>query len=174
MKLKYLNAFLLLLVFLLIPFVLRIITPSLEVYPSIVLPSGAGKVKLANDGLTYQTTEIYGKNQVTGKLERLEVQDFFKPIPVQYFHAIVEGEFGLDPEYRKSIRSLLFERRTVGSTKVTEEEREQTREWLRTRLKKAGCRDSVLVVQKRAITYNTDSKELEDNQLVYEKSYDLY
>ena len=173
MKLKYLNAFLILMIFLLVPFLLRIITPSLEVYPSIVLPSGAGKVKLTDGDLTYHTTEIYGK-KMTGELVRLDVREFLKPIPVQYLHAIVEGEFGLEPDYRKRINSLLFESRIVGGTKVTEEERAQTRAWLRVRLKQAGCRDSVLIVQRRRIAYDTGSRELENNQLIYEKSYDLY
>lgn len=171
---SYLKISLLVLVLLIVPFVLRIVSPGLEVYPSIVLPSGAGKVRITEGLLTYMTTEIYAKTVRSGNLVRLDVAEFLRPIPVQYFHNVVECGFGLDSSYRKEIKSLLFQPIKIDLVKVNEAERAETKSWLRSRLREAGCRDSLLIVQRRALTYDVNSRELQNDNLFDEQIYFLY
>jgi len=104
MKLRYKNIIhlALLLVFLGVPFLLRIVDYRFEIYPSVVLPAGAKKLNIAKE-IKVSINEIYGQKH-DGSLKNLDDAFFLRPIRVEYLSYFYKAHFGLDsPQNHKQI-----------------------------------------------------------------------
>jgi hypothetical protein len=81
-----------------VPFIIKLrYGEPLEVYPSIILPSGAYLVKIKNDTLNIYYSKIYVKNSQSQWVV-VNVEDILKPIPVQYFYTLSANNFGFSPQ----------------------------------------------------------------------------
>lgn len=152
------------------PFILKLKDPRLEMYPAIIFPSGAGVVKTQLDFLTAKKYEIYGcKNDPV----EISKKEFFGDIPVWYFHAVLQGNFGLE-RYSEKFKlykpPIQFEIKNTFTTESVSE----TKKWLRTRLQELGFEDSSLILRQYEMIYNVKTKKLETERIVNEKVYDLY
>lgn len=80
-----------LVIFLGVPYILKLKRSNLEIYPSIVMPAGASKV-YKNDTIVFHSFEIYANKK--GELKRVDVGDFLDPIPVPYLKHLKQSNFG--------------------------------------------------------------------------------
>ena len=70
--------------FLLVPFAIREFAPTLEPYPAVLLPSGAGLIKTA-DQMDFDRTAIYGRVAGRDDWTRLFPSQFLNPVPAEFF-----------------------------------------------------------------------------------------
>lgn len=159
-----------LLVFLLVPFILRNKHHWLELYPAVLLPSGAGKINTANGYVTFGEHNLWGYRK--NVLQKIEITDFLGDIPVQNFHPIAEGNFGLaklERKFKLYKPPITFE----AGNKVTHESLAATREWIKERLRGLGYEDSVLVYRKYRSRFDIKNQDLIGQELVDEKIFEL-
>jgi hypothetical protein len=86
------SAFVILVVFLL-PFCLRFV--GFEPYPAILLPSGASKIKKADEKISFEVTKLYALNE-RGNWAEIDQKQFMSPIPVYYLDYILDQNLGLN------------------------------------------------------------------------------
>jgi hypothetical protein len=80
--------------FLLVPFAIRTLAPTLEPYPAVLLPSGAGTIRMTGGQIDLDRIAIYGKTAGSDAWTRLSPSRFLSPIPPQYFPALAQRSFG--------------------------------------------------------------------------------
>jgi hypothetical protein len=133
--------------FLFIPFILREISPLLEPYPAILLPGGASKVVMGDTVFTVRSTELLAVNS-DGVAQRLEPGAFMRNVPLQYFRALTENNFGLAPLPWRSRWTNWFGRERIWS----DEDRARTVNWLFEGAAEAGHPDAVALRVERVVT----------------------
>jgi hypothetical protein len=137
------------------PFVLRTKRPVLEIYPSVNLPAGAALVNTDNIVFTSYKTVLYGFRE--NKAIPIDSKIFFDPIPNQYRGAILNNFFGLEPISKTHILfkpDISFTKRN----KYSIENVEETKSWMREKLISQNMADSVILVRKIEIEYNSISQ----------------
>lgn len=130
------RATLLILLCLLVPEILRLISGALEPYPAVLLPAGAGKLRLPGGRLKMKHVLIEAEREgVWREVDRAALLD---PLPVHYFGEVVRGEFGFhDRKWRGT---------TPPPPAASPEQLQQTKDWLRARLRQLGFSDRRLRV----------------------------
>jgi hypothetical protein len=137
--------------FLLVPFAIREFAPTLEPYPAVLLPSGAGLIKMA-DQMDFDRTAIYGRVVGHDAWTRLSPSQFLNPLPPQFFPPLAQRYFGLSPigPITHTIKGGVVIR--IDTHKVSEEEVKNAKQWFRARLSGSGCDDSVLRITQEVVT----------------------
>ena len=123
--------------FLFVPFFLREVSPQLEPYPAILFPVGATMTNLEDSVLEFLVLEVYAVMPDNSE-RKIQPNDFLGRIPVQYFRALVDRRFGLEPREFKSRWSNRFER----EKHWTSAERRSTMEWMIWRAQENGTPDA--------------------------------
>ena len=141
-----------LLLVLLVPFAIAFLAPTLEPYPAVLLPSGAGTIKTTGDQLDLGRTSISGKVPGSDSWARLSPPQFLSPIPVEFFPSLAQRYFGLRPAEPVVCRTRVGVVVTINPRKVDEKEIASSKQWLRARLKESGCEDSVLRITQEVVT----------------------
>ncbi|MGI9551689.1 MAG: hypothetical protein ACR2MT_10845 [Aurantibacter sp.] len=174
MKLKFKNIalFIFLIVILGVPTVLRIIDYRLEAYPSIILPFGAGQVELG-DEVKITVNEVYGYSP-EGHLKNLDKSQFLQCIRVRYFKFLYEDRFGLKEIENQNFETVRFGIAINRESKVSEEDRMLTKEWLRERLREQGCNDSLLILKKTFVVVKSNGNFHQDTTVVNDAIFELY
>jgi len=81
---------------LLVPFAIREFAPTLEPYPAVLLPSGGGLIKTA-DQMDFDRISIYGRVAGRDDWIRLSPSQFLNPVPAEFFLPLAQRYFGLSP-----------------------------------------------------------------------------
>ena len=138
--------------FLLVPFAIREFAPTLEPYPAVLLPSGAGLIKTTEDQMDFDRTAIYGRVAGRDAWTRLSPSQFLNPLPPQFFPPLAQRYFGLSPigPITHTIKGGMVIR--IDTHKVSEEEVKNAKQWFRARLNGSGCDDSVLRITQEVVT----------------------
>jgi hypothetical protein len=124
------------------PEVLRQIGGSFEPFPAVLLPAGAGKLRLPGGKLTMKHTLVEARRD--GAWSEVDRARLLAPLPVHYFGEVVRAHFGFHdnqwhgttaPPPRPSATDLL-----------------ETKRWLRARLQQLGFEAHALrVVEERYV-----------------------
>lgn len=146
---KNIKLFLFLLIILGVPYVLRIIDYRLEIYPAVVLPFGASLVR-PGDEMKLKIYEVYGYNR-EGKLKNLDKAMFLQHIRVGYFDFLYEDRFGLKESGGHHFTTNRLGIPITMENKISSEDKEVTKIWLREQLRKQDCTDSVLILKKKQV-----------------------
>ena len=153
-KYQYIVGFILLTVFLLVPFILRWYSPSLEPYPALLLPSGAHIVKIKDGSFSYNLYEIYGFTK-NGTKKKINTQSFLEPIPPYLIWNLVRHNFGLKRE------NLLAA------------DRREAKQWFRQKLTKADCRADRFLLANVRYYISLDKRQLLKQETIHEKYFNL-
>jgi hypothetical protein len=146
---------------LLVPFAIAFLAPTLEPYPAVLLPSGAGSIKTTGDQMDLSRTSIYGKVLGSGSWTRLSPPQFLSPIPADFFPPLAQRYFGLRPVEAAPYRTRVGVVVTIKPRQVDEKEIASAKQWLRARLKESGCEDSVLRITQETVTFRrSDGAEI--------------
>lgn len=171
-KFKNIIFFIFLLIVLGIPYALRIIDYRMEIYPSVVLPFGATLAR-PGDEMRVKIYEIYGYSE-DGKLKKLDKARFLQHIRVGYFDFLYEDRFGL-----KATGGHHFTTNRLGiavsmENKVSEEDKEDTKVWLKERLREQGFNDSVLILKKTQVVIPKGGDYYVDKTIEHDTTIRLY
>lgn len=168
MKFKYIAISTVVFLFLFLPFALKTIDMRLEIFPSVILPSSSGTIKI-DKNKTVGKVELYGIMQNGDTLE-LDKGDFMKPMPKHYLDRLLDNKFGLKEFTVEQAKTNKFGLPFKIKSKVTKAEISETKVWLRNRLKTLGCLDTVLIVKQRRIVISPEMSILEssvENDTIY-------
>ena len=165
-NIKYILLTIFLSIFLFVPFILKSYNHNFEIYPSIIMPSGASLVKKTGS-INFTSYELYGKKD--GRLYKIDIKKFLEPIPAQYFYAMRKSEFGFEPtseefdflNYGLTFRT--YNRFDSGELKTTQN-------FYRNKLQKLNFDDSLFIYREYLNTIE-NSKVLKS--LLYEKYYKI-
>ena len=137
--------------FLLVPFAIREFAPTLEPYPAVLLPSGAGLIKTA-DQMDFDRTAIYGRVAGRDDWTRLCPSRFLNPVPADFFPPLAQRYFGLSAmgPITHTIRGGVVIR--IDTHKISEEDVNNAKRWLRGRLNGSGCDDRALRITQEVVT----------------------
>ena len=154
------------------PFLLKTMDTKLELFPAIILPSYAGKVDYASDPSLIEF-EIYGLKK-DGSQKRIDRQQFFKDVPIDYANWIIKRNFGLKESQitRNRLRWIGLSYTTI--SKTSPEEVLATKTWIGERLKEQDCLDSVLLVRKNRITISKETRTMKNKRFLDETVFLLY
>ena len=156
MKIRYKNIlyFTLLCLFLFPPFVIRSIDLRLEVFPSVLLPSYASLTKV-NKEKTIYLTRLFALDNDRNRQE-IDRSAFFKGMPPHYSNYIIANNFGLDTNQIQNHRTGRFDIPYITISKISDEERNETKLWMRNRLIEMGFNDSLLIVGQKKLTISAN------------------
>lgn len=102
MKKKYLFSRYLIILILVVPYLLTKFTGLQEPYPAIILPAGGGTINSFHNGnIIAKEYEIYVFLQ-SGKVKKIEFNNFLKPLPGTRIIRLIERNFGLSDKTVKS------------------------------------------------------------------------
>jgi hypothetical protein len=138
---------------LLVPFAISYLAPTLEPYPAVLLPSGAGVIKATGDQIDLLKNTIYGRAAGRDAWTRLSPSQFLNPVPYEFFQDLAKRYFGLSPSgpIAHSIHGVGLVI-TIDPHKVSEDEVRNAKQWLRARLNRSGCDDSLLRITQEVVT----------------------
>lgn len=142
--------------FLFAPFYLTYIE-HLEPYPAVIMPGGASVIDINKDELTFGETSVLVEH-ADGSQTRITPSTLLDPIPNQYFHAIINRQFGIaEPNYH-SVRLGVWELRAADRPRVSDSQRQEVSAWLRQQLNKAGIDDATaLHFVQETVSVNTNT-----------------
>jgi len=177
-KYKYLLFYTILGILLVVPLGLKFIAKAnkLEVYPSIVLPTGATLLESNSDYLVYKRVVVLAKSQKTNSLEELKIKDFLSPIPKHYLFAIYDNDFGLNLEKKNKISfrtSLIKEFYFRNNKSFTPSMIDQTKKWYQEKLKNLGFSTEVFIAKTLEYTVNISTEKTVKIETLEEKRYEL-
>lgn len=159
-----------LLFFLVVPFILKLKDPRLEIFPAVIFPSGAGKIEIEKDFFQPSYLELYAYHN--DAFVRMDKKKFLGGIPIHYFFTIENSNFGLEEyveEFKLYKPPVNFRiKNTFTPSSVAE-----TKTWLKKQLREQGMKDSVFMVRHYHIKYNVQTGAVEKKDLYYEKIYHL-
>ena len=146
---------------LVVPFAIAFLAPTLEPYPAVLLPSGAGTIKTTGDQMDLSRTSIYAKVLGNGSWTRLSPPQFLSPIPAEFFPPLAQRCFGLRPVEAAPYRTRVGVAVTINPRQVDEKKIASAKQWLRARLTESGCEDSVLRITQEVVTFRrSDGAEI--------------
>jgi hypothetical protein len=156
-------------VFFSLPFKLKLVNSSLEIYPAIIFPSGASLVKTENNTKTVYVYELYGFRD---SLEIIDKIQFLNGIPMKYFHSIIQGGFGLG-EFKNEIKLFNGTASFTERNYPSESSISATRKWLKERLIDQDMKDSVFVLRQYEIEYDLTEKNITSKTVINENVFNL-
>lgn len=165
---RYPNLFLTLLLALALipPFVLKTLR-RIEPYPAIILPAVAGKVDVGGKEVSFKRTSLWGKDKETGVWKRIDVKTFLAPIPVHYLNAIAENSFGLNSAEGRTID--LPKGFEIFIKKVTSNEVETGKQWLRQKLAESGYASDELAIASEQVNFDVETGQIITNKRIHEE-----
>lgn len=171
-KYKYITITLLTFLLLFLPFLLKTIDMRLELFPSVILPSSSGTIDISKNRVVSRM-ELHGiaLNKDTLQLDK---GDFLKPIPKHYLDKLLSYKFGLEEFKEEHTKTNKFSIPFKIRSKVTEAEINETKAWLRSKLRKLGCLDSVLIIKRRSIVISPEMSVIDNKTVVNDTIYHLY
>ena len=182
-KHKYTTRFILIIIVLGAPYTLKLLSSKLEIYPSIILPAGAGKVSHTDGRFQFTATTLHCTDATTGKETTQQIGDFLYPIPRQYFKSILANDFGLNPgkeqtiRFRKKVLPLLTRKLpnlTYSHSAVLHPDNiEETKAWLRGRLRTVGCTPEGLLVRQSNVVLDIATRTVLRVEVEKEHKFDL-
>ena len=157
-----------------LPFFIKLVNPKLELYPAIILPSGAGKIDLKEKSIEVQNLSIYGYN-TQGKLQKIDVVNFLAPIPRQYLYGIAETEFGLSTQTVDEIKIRGLEKRIeVKRRLISLEKQKLAKAWLSKQLGELGLSTSSILIRYEVKKLDLDNGKEISVKINNEKNISLY
>lgn len=148
----------LLLAFILIPpFALKI-RKRLEPYPAIILPIGARKVNVGKKEINFNRTSLWGKREKDNTWTRVDVKKFLHPIYVHYWDPISRNSFGLKSTEGRIIK--LFKGINILSKKVTPNEVQEAKYWLRQKLVQSGYGSNELMIKFEQVKFDIETGKI--------------
>ncbi|KAA3436074.1 hypothetical protein [Rufibacter hautae] len=166
-----------LLALLLIPYFLRSkYGIALEPYPAVMLPSGSGKVDVAPGRTKVKFTSLYALN-AQGTWSKVDNTHLLYPIPIQYLNPILAKEFGLKENagaIRPGIQSELAENLSMSwARKVTEQDKNEVKVWLRRKLEHQNLHGPSLKVVQTVETISIPDGRILNSRVAYENTLRL-
>lgn len=156
-----------LLLILIIPFLLREkYGHNAELFPAVMLPSGAIKVPVGPHERSIKEVNIYGQKNF-GEWEKVNTIALLSPIPTQYHKAILYKEFGIKKTTIKNSSSSSFIAQLKNKLKPREAsdiERDSIKIWLKDRLEKQGFRGSEIKIIHTIAKTDFSNSSLQQNQ----------
>lgn len=143
----------LLLGFILLPPFVLTTRYGIEPYPAIILPSGANKANVSPTQVSFNRTSLWGKHQEKGIWVRVDLETFLEPIPVHYLDPIAVNLFGLKSPNGKIINGF-------NTKKVTTEEVQSGKQWLRQKLSQFGYASDELMITFDKETFDIGSHKI--------------
>lgn len=174
MNIRYRNIALLIFFFFIlgVPYALRLADRRLEIYHSVVLPFGTNKIYL-HDSIRIPVKEVYGIRP-DGLQKRLDKATFLQHIKVGYFDLLYDAGFGLKKVGNRNFTTNRFKIPVKVASKVSEADIEETKTWIRKRLREQGCLDSLLFLKQRQVVILKDGTFYEDKEIVHDTVFELY
>ena len=84
------------------PFVIRLFL-VVEIYPSVIMPSGAGKIDISDGHYPFVHYRAYGVLS-NGEQEEIDMLELIKPVHRHYVYSIFNNQFGLNPDATKRMK----------------------------------------------------------------------
>lgn len=145
---------------LILPFLLREASNSLEPYPSALQPSGATKISTAEGVLRFSTTELVAIRS-DGTEQRLDPNQFFGVIPNQYWTHIARNGFGLSEPKAQSVSLGIWTLSVTTILEASPDDRAAVMDWMKTRLTEIGIPDTEkLRVQQVRTLFDIDKRTI--------------
>lgn len=168
----YLSLSLLLACVLLPPFLLRIAYPSLEPYPAVLLPAGAGTIAIGRGEVRFARVALWGRKDGDDlHWAMIDAEDFLRPLPAHFLNAVAGNSFGLNPAKNK-LRPLptrlnsALESEVAGilngylGEKVTPAEVQSGKRWLGQKLSRFGYVSTEMRITLDELTFDIESREI--------------
>jgi len=171
-KFKSINFFLFLVLFLGVPYAVKLIDNRLELFPAIIFPSSSQK-RILGDEVDIWVTELYGKT-ANGQEKNLDKSTFLKVITPDYLELLLKEELGLNPSRSRSFNTIRFGIPIKLESKITSQDILETKSWLRQRMREQGCLDEILIIKKKQVIVLRDGTYKQDTQIVNDTVYNLY
>ena len=141
------------------PFVLREVNNNFEPFPAVLQPSGASKVSTESGLIRFSRKELFIVKS-DGSTQEIDPDLFFKGIPNHYWSYIVENSFGLDERRVRSFSIGIWEITAATQLDASESEQNATLSWINSRLSKMGFKDvKGLRFQKTSSLFDINNKE---------------
>lgn len=156
------------------PFVLKTFHPYLELYPAILLPSGAGRVNIDKETISFGRISLWGKNKDNDNWKRIDIETFLAPIPPHYFSSIVRNSFGLNLA-TKELKDLPEEfhssvtKKNILREKVTPDEVKLSKQWLQNKLVQSGYAPDEVMVTTEKVNFDRKTEQITKSNRVYEE-----
>jgi hypothetical protein len=144
----------LLLGFILLPPFVLTTRYGIEPYPAIILPSGANKANVSPTQVSFNRTSLWGKHKEKGIWVRVDLETFLNPISVNQWNGIAVNSFGLKSPNAKIIKGF-------NTKKVTTEEVQSGKQWLRQKLSQFGYASDELM-----ITFDKETFDIAANKII--------
>lgn len=166
----------LLAIVLIVPYGLKLLNGSLELYPAIIFPAGPGTVSGNQGTFEFEATNLYCLDLMNEKWERRDTSSFLSPVPNQFFKVIVKNEFGLNSDLKYTVeprRNIIpsFTYRNVHA--LSAGNISNTKAWLKSRLLENGCRDDSLLIRKTLMLADLKTKSVSEVKIISERHYKL-
>lgn len=173
---KFLILSLLFTIGLTVPYGVKLLSPHLEPYPAIIFPSGAGKVRQSQGKFEFRVNNIYCIDSSTKEWKRQDTSSFLFPIPPHYFSSIIKNEFGLNPDLKHTVKfrkNILPSFTYTNLSALDKESIDHTKEWIRERLLRHGCKDTYLLIRSTLMSADLKTKVVSEIEVIYEQLFKL-
>ena len=158
MSLPYVFPRLLLLAFLMLPFLLRETSSRWEPYPAVLLPVGDGLLDVRSPDVRFERTEVAAVLE-NGREVELDMEALLSPIPSQYWEDIVRHRFGLQRDQRDRTRTARFGIWSISVGRIDRPTDRETLAWLHGRLAERDIHDARAIRIRRVdVTYGLDGR----------------
>jgi hypothetical protein len=155
------------------PFALRLLAHRLEPYPAVLLPSGAGKIRVGDGRVEFTSNQVWALSP-DRRWQRVDCGELLRPIPVQYLGGLVKNEFGLRDDVQASVTlKKLGVRLPIGRPPATAEHQNVTKRWLAAGLSRLGLSAEVLRVTTVATVVAVPSGKTLESHTIREDRYAL-
>ena len=166
---KNITAFLIISVFLLVPFIMiKTLGGDYEVFPAAIFPGGADR-KHIGDTISLKSMELYGFDENDNRVKVDLLYLLKRTIHIHHVAIFTnEDHFGaLQYEGHEP------ERNNPWAAFATPEDIEQTKEWLREGLREQNCKDSVMIVRFCQLTLDSETRKLISDTTTDERTLKL-
>lgn len=148
---------LLIAVVLIVPESLRTIAKPFEPYPAVILPAGAGTIRIKDGAVRAHRTFLTGKR--SGKWEEVDIGAFLAPIAKHHFRHIARRSFGL--------------RQSPDATSLERAQADETKRWMQARLAAQGFDTGQVRLMKQSMTVTLATGKRTRSKTTRTRTYDL-
>lgn len=142
------------------PFLLKTFYPNLEPYPAVILPSGSDTINVENTRVNFTKTSVWAKESKAKTWSKIDSEKFLEPIPIHYLKYIALTSFGFKSEPKKASSVWKKKYDSILSSKITSEERAETKNWLKQKLTKFGYVPDEFMVVSEEITFDINTGKI--------------
>lgn len=154
-----------------VPWVTSSLSVQLEPYPAVVLPSGA-RTLLLKDTIDYEVQSVWAQKP-GGSWHELSRAELLNPVPNSYFSSLYHNDFGLENNDTKELVMRLSPNISVRRNKVNEQEVDQAKAWLASRLEVLGYDAQTLEIRSENLNIDRRTGVIVERELNDVKSYSL-